>query len=101
MGYMDGQVVVFVVLGIVLVVVVMLMNASNIEKDKRRIRNYLIARGMADIVVSRARSRDGGDHNTYDVAYTDERGQQKRTRCKIRHLSWTGDQDGIYWRDPI
>lgn len=40
------------------------------------------------------------DTNTYDVAFTDSQGEQRRTRCKIRRFGWFGDGE-VYWRDPV
>ena len=85
------------ILGVVLVTAVIFVSAAASDRDKRRINQHLIEQGATDIFISKAWTPGNRDTNTYDVAFTDSQGEQRRTRCKIR----VGFRDGeIYWNDP-
>ena len=88
------------ILGIVLVAVVILASLAASGKDKQRINQHLVERGATDIFISRAWAPGDRDTNTYDVAFTDNQGEQRQTRCKIRRIGLFRDGE-IYWKDPV
>jgi hypothetical protein len=88
------------ILGIVLVVAAIFVNAAASDRDKRRINQHLVELGATDIFISKAWAPGDRDTNTYDVAFTDSQGEQQRTRCEIRRVRWFDDGE-IYWQDPV
>jgi hypothetical protein len=91
---------IIVILGIVLIVAAILGSLAASGKDKQRINQHLVERGATDIFISKAWTPGDRGTNTFDVAFTDSQGEQRKTRCKIRRVSWFGD-DEIYWMDPV
>jgi hypothetical protein len=87
-------------LGIVLVVVAILASAAASQGDQQRVRQYLVERGATDIFISKAWAPGDRSTNTYDVAFTDGQGEQRRTRCQVRRVSWFGNPE-IDWEDPV
>jgi ABC-type lipoprotein release transport system permease subunit len=88
------------ILGIVLGVAAILTSAAASEGDKQRIRQHLVERGTADIFISRAWTPGDRATHTYDVAFIDSQGEQRRTRCKIRRIGWFSGRE-IDWEDPV
>lgn len=95
-----GATPIIVILGIVLVVAAIFASAAASEGDKRRINQHLIERGATDIFISRAWTPGDRDTSTYDVAFTDSQGEQRRTRCQVRRVGWFGNPE-IDWEDPV
>jgi hypothetical protein len=87
-------------LGIVLVVAAILASAAASGGDQQRIRQHLVERGATDIFISKAWTPDDGNADTYDVAFTDSQGRQRRTRCQVRRIGWFGNPE-IDWEDPV
>jgi hypothetical protein len=96
---MDSTPIIFI-LGIVLIVAAIFVSAAASDRDKRRINQHLVERGATDIFISRAWAPGDRDTSTYDVAFTDSQGEERRTRCKIRRFGWFRDGE-IYWKDPV
>lgn len=88
------------ILGIVLVVAAILASAAASGGDQQRVRQHLVERGATDIFISKAWTPGDRGTNTYDVAFTDSQGEQRRTRCKVQRNGWFGAPE-IYWEDPI
>ena len=87
-------------LGIVLMAAAILASAAASGGNQQRIRQHLIERGATDIFISKAWTpRDRGT-NTYDVAFTDSQGEQRRTRCQVRRVNWFGNPE-IDWENPV
>jgi hypothetical protein len=84
----------------VLVAAAILAGAAASQGDQQRIRQHLVERGATDIFVSKAWTPGDRAPNTYDVAFTDSLGQQRRTRCKIRRSGWFANPE-IDWQDPV
>jgi hypothetical protein len=95
-----GAVPIIVIFGIVLVVTAILASATASQGDQQRIRQHLVERGAIDIFISKAWAPDDRGTNTYDVAFTDGQGEQRRTRCKVRRVGRPGNPE-IDWEDPV
>lgn len=91
---------IIVILGIVLVVAAILASAAASEGNQQRIRQHLVERGATDIFVSKAWTPGDRGTNTYDVAFTDSQGEQRRTRCKVRRVGWFGNPE-VGWEDTV
>lgn len=91
---------IIVILGFVLVVAVILASAAASGGNQQRIRQHLVERGAADIFISKAWAPGDRGTNTYDVAFTDSQGEQRRTHCQVRRVGWFGNPE-IDWEDPV
>jgi hypothetical protein len=96
---MEATPIIFI-LGIVLVVAAILASAAASGGNQQRIRQHLVERGATDIFISKAWTPDDKAANTYDVAFTDSQGEQRRTRCQVRRIGWFGNPE-IDWEDPV
>ncbi len=88
------------ILGIVLVTAAILAGAAASQGDQQRIRQHLVERGATDIFISKAWTPGARATHTYDVAFIDSQGAQRRTRCKIRRPGWSANPE-IDWQDPV
>jgi hypothetical protein len=88
------------ILGIVLVAAAILASAAASQGDQQRIRQHLVERGATDIFISKAWTPGDRATNTYDVAFTDSQGEQRRTRCQVHRAGWFGNPE-IDWEDPL
>jgi hypothetical protein len=91
---------IILIFGIVLVAAVILAGAAASQQDQQRIRQHLVERGATDIFISKAWRDDDQSVDTYDVAFTDSEGEQRRTRCHVRRSGWAGRGE-IDWQDPV
>ncbi|MBN1979045.1 MAG: hypothetical protein JW918_16715 [Anaerolineae bacterium] len=87
-------------LGIVLAAAAILASAAASGGDRQRIRQHLVERGATGIFIAKAWTPGDRGTNTYDVAFTDSQGEQRRTRCQVRRNSWFGNPE-IDWEDTV
>lgn len=91
---------IIVILGFVLVVAAILASAAASQGDRQRIRRHPVERGATDIFISKAWTPGDRGTNTYDVAFTDSQGEQRRTRCQVHRVGWFGNPE-VGWEDPV
>lgn len=87
----------FILFVIIWIIIALLIAYLRSKKHKRRISNYLHARGASNITVSEVWFDMDKDTSTYDVQYTNSLGIYCCTSCKIRTNLF--DEGDIYWKD--
>ncbi len=65
--------------------------------NKDRINEYLLSKGASNVAISWVWPGDERRSQTYNVKYTDRRGDCWVTRCKVK--GWLSGGE-IYWHDP-